>query len=179
MEKLDYPRLKEILRCGCPFKGTLDSPVSQRLMAAIIAAMDETPESMYTDKELLSYICHGMEDCLISYPAQPIFKQQLKEKLTCWLKVIEMEYQVSLSGCTGYWPEYVSKDRGIKLIKALHKKSPGISKRKLADILGADKRTVQNDLRKLDPRGIYWTGSYSRNRKTIQYLGALDCCPLQ
>ena len=152
MKQSEYPRLEEMLKCGCPFNGEMRDKAIQSIRHYAIQELIGTLESDYTDQELLELICNGMENYLVAYKTRPIFKNHLKSKLESWVKMIESSYNLPESAAVDLWPDYVTKDVGIDLVKALHNQT-GSTKEALREAVSAQhKKTIQNGLRKLDPK---------------------------
>lgn len=151
-QQYDNPRLREMLECGCPFKDEIRAATFHSVYRYTVDFLEREQGYNCDDTKLLHYICLGMGRYLRSYPTRPIFKQQLKTKLVEWIKEIEQAYHLPSNMIVDFWPDYVEKDTGIALVKLLHARKPGITKTALKEALECDsKKTVQNNLRKLDP----------------------------
>lgn len=154
MPQIKYSRLYEMLTCGCPFQNEMKEKTIRQIYDNVAAELDficGRPGSTFSNAQLLDLICREMESFLFSYRTRPVFKQQLKEKLESWVKAIEAVYQLPSCEAVKAWPNYVEKDIGIALVKLLHKRNPSTTKSALTDSLKVDKKTIQNNLRKLDP----------------------------
>ena len=104
----------------------------------------QTPESAFRT------IMEGMADYLREYPAPPSYKQGLWETCKDWVDRIANELKITGYDFSEEAPEPVIRDTGIALIKALHL-SKGKTKEELSRELGVSKKTIQTDLRALDP----------------------------
>lgn len=145
-----YPRLWGMLSCGCPFLKPERDKVMREIFHGAVSELAGRPEAEYTDTQLLTAVSVGMGAYLQSYRDQPVFKQKIREKLLGWIHAIASEYLVELEGVQVDWVIPVQRDSGVELVRLLHDRN-GLTKRELADRLGVSPKTVQNDLRRLDP----------------------------
>ena len=105
-----------------------------------------------TADDLATAIAEGMADYLRSYPAPASYKQILWDSCNSWYKRIAEKLNVdAASTFEDELPQPVTKDLGVELVKALHDEN-GKSKGKLSDELGVGEKTIQNELRALDPK---------------------------
>ena len=104
-----------------------------------------------TSTELVRSIANGMGDYLRKYPAPPSYKQRLWDSCDCWIRRIADKLGVE-TGITfeDEMPRPVARDLGVDLIKALHDEA-GKTKEKLAEELNVGSKTIQTELRALDP----------------------------
>ena len=104
-----------------------------------------------TSTELVRSIANGMGDYLREYPAPPSYKQRLWDSCECWIRRIADKLGVE-AGITfeDEMPRPVARDLGVDLIKALHDEA-GKTKEKLAEELNVGSKTIQTELRALDP----------------------------
>ena len=104
-----------------------------------------------TSTELVRSIANGMGDYLRKYPAPPSYKQRLWDSCDCWIRRIADKRGVE-AGITfeDEMPRPVARDLGVDLIKALHDEA-GKTKEKLAEELNVGSKTIQTELRALDP----------------------------
>ena len=121
---------------------------SERLLWCIEKARGtsgtQTPEAAFRT------IMEGMADYLREYPASPVYKQGLWETCKSWVDRIAEELKITDYDFSEEAPEPVIKDTGIALVKALHP-SKGKTKEELSRELGVSKKTIQTNLRALDP----------------------------
>ena len=145
-----YPRLWEMLSCGCPFVQPGRDKVMREIFHGAVTELADRPEEACLNTQLLTAISAGMGAYLQSYRAQPVFKQKIREKFLEWLHAIGGKYHVELEDVQVDWVIPVQRDSGVELVRLLHDRK-GLTKRELADRLGISTKTVQNDLRRLDP----------------------------
>lgn len=145
-----YPRLRRMISCGCPFLQPERDKVMREIFHGAVSELAGRPEAEYTDTQLLAAISDSMGAYLQSYRAQPVFKQKIREKLLEWIHAIGSEYHVELENAQADWVIPVQRDSGMELVRLLHDRK-GLTKIELADRLGISTKTVQNDLRRLDP----------------------------
>lgn len=104
-----------------------------------------------TNDDLAKAIAEGMADYLRSYPAPASYKQILWDSCNSWYQRITKKLNVdAASTFEDELPRPVAKDMGVDLIKALHDEN-GKSKKKLSVELGVGEKTIQTELRALDP----------------------------
>jgi hypothetical protein len=104
-----------------------------------------------TNDDLAKAIAEGMADYLRSYPAPASYKQILWDSCNSWYQRITKKLNVdAASTFEDELPRPVAKDMGVDLIKALHDEN-GKSKKKLSVELGVGEKTIQIELRALDP----------------------------
>lgn len=104
-----------------------------------------------TNADLLRAIICGMADYLRGYPSPASYKQHLWDSCDSWIRRIAEE--LGLDAGNLFEEELsrpVERDLGIELIKALHAKG-GKTKEQLAEDLHIGKKTIQTELRALDP----------------------------
>ncbi|MBO4331293.1 MAG: hypothetical protein J5827_04380 [Oscillospiraceae bacterium] len=104
-----------------------------------------------TAQELFKRLLEGMGDYLREYPAPPYCRQSLWDACDAWAGRLAAELGLT------YSPKLEEEldrpacaDTGIALVKALHDEN-GKTKSDLAAELGVSEKTVQTDLRALDP----------------------------
>ena len=101
--------------------------------------------------ELVRAIANGMGDYVRRYPAPPSYKQRLWDSCDSWIRRIADKLGVEAgTAFEDELPRPVARDIGVELIKALHDEN-GKTKEKLAEELGVGKKTIQTELRALDP----------------------------
>ena len=149
MHRDRYQRLQRMLEAGCPFRSERAATVICNIREYAIAELVDETDSAYSDMQLLHSICAGMGRYLQSYQAQPVFKQRLREKLLLWLHEIEKVYHLSIEDPSAEWPLPIQQHSGVEMVKLLHART-GITKTELAEKMGVSKKTIQNDLRRLD-----------------------------
>lgn len=145
-----YPRLWKMLSCGCPFIRPERDKVMREIFHGAVTELADRPEEACLNTQLLTAISAGMGAYLQLYRAQPVFKQTIREKLLGWIHAIASKYHVELGDAQADWVIPVQRDSGVELVRLLHDRK-GLTKRELADRLGVSSKTVQNDLRRLDP----------------------------
>ena len=105
-----------------------------------------------TADDLAKAIAEGMADFLQSYPAPASYKQLLWDSCYTWhQRICE---RLNLTAASTFEEEMtrpVIKDLGVELVKALHDEK-GKSKKQLSEDLGVGEKTIQTELRALDPR---------------------------
>ena len=75
-----FPRLWEMLSCGCPFVQPERDKVMREIFHDAVSELAGRPEAEYTDTQLLTAVRAGIGAYLQSYRAQPVFKQKIREK---------------------------------------------------------------------------------------------------
>ena len=104
-----------------------------------------------TKEAIYDAIATLMSDFVAQFPAPPIYRQKIWDACSSWLGQIANELEFAHNKP---FSEYVARpyerDLGIELIKALHSKA-GASKEELALSLGVSTKTIQTDLRAIDP----------------------------
>ena len=104
-----------------------------------------------TNSELVRAIANGMGDYLSKYPAPATYKQRLWDSCDSWIRRIAKKLGVEAGTIfEDDWPRPVARDLGVELIKALHDEN-GKTKEKLKNELGVGEKTIQTELRALDP----------------------------
>ena len=113
-----YPRLWEMLSCGCPFVQPERDKVMREIFHDAVSELAGRPEAEYTDTQLLTAVSAGMGAYLQSYRAQPVFKQKIREKFLEWLHAIASKYHVELEDVQVDWVIPVQRDspRRFKMI---------------------------------------------------------------
>lgn len=104
-----------------------------------------------TNEDLLHTVIDGMADYLRAYPSPASYKQHLWDSCDSWIRriaeVLGLDagnlFELELS-------RPVARDLGIELVKALHDEG-GKTKGKLAEDLHTGQKTIQTELRALDP----------------------------
>ena len=105
-----------------------------------------------TTDDLAKAIAEGMADYLQSYPAPASYKQILWDSCSTWYQRIAEKLTVDAASMfEDEMSRPVTKDIGVELIKALHDEN-GKSKRELSHELGVGEKTIQTELRALDPK---------------------------
>ena len=105
-----------------------------------------------TAKKAFKAILEGMEQCLAAYPAPPYIRQRYWDACKKWTERLakalapEEGFEYDFADI----PRPVVEDTAVALVKALHDES-GRTKKELADLLGVSEKTIQSDLRALDP----------------------------
>ena len=99
----------------------------------------------------LKIIAEGMASYLRGYTAPASFKARLWDCLDGWIRRIAAELGIEGDGVFADEMERpVTTDLGVELIKALHDEN-GKTKEKLKNELGVGEKTIQTELRALDP----------------------------
>lgn len=99
----------------------------------------------------LKIIAEGMASYLRGYTAPASFKARLWDCLDGWIRRIAAELGIEGDGVFADEMERpVTTDLGVELIKALHDEE-GKTKEKLKNELGVGEKTIQTELRALDP----------------------------
>ena len=130
-----YPRLREMLSCGCPFQQPERDKVMREIFHSAVSELAGRPEAEYTDTQLLTAVSAGMGAYLQSYRAQPVFKQKIREKFLEWLHAIGGKYHVELEDVQVDWVIPVQRDSGVELVRLLHDRN-GLTKRQFRMISG-------------------------------------------
>ncbi len=100
---------------------------------------------------LLRAIAEGMADYLKAYAAPPSFRQKLWDSCNSWIQRIAAELKIEAGDAfEEQLPRPITQDLGVELVKALHAKE-GKTKDQLSTELGVGKKTIQTELRALDP----------------------------
>lgn len=108
-------------------------------------------EEVNTNADLLHTVVDGMAYYLRGYPSPASYKQHLWDSCDSWIRRIAEV--LGLDAGNLFEEELsrpVERDLGIELIKALHAKG-GKTKEQLAEDLHIGKKTIQTELRALDP----------------------------
>ena len=101
--------------------------------------------------DLLHTVIDGMADYLRGYPSPASYKQHLWDSCDSWIRRIAEVLGLDAGDLfEDELPRPVERDLGIELIKALHAKG-GKTKAELERELGVGKKTIQTELRALDP----------------------------
>ena len=101
--------------------------------------------------ELVRAIANGMGDYVRRYPAPPSYKQRLWDSCDSWIRRIADKLGVEAgTAFEDELPRPVARDLGVDLIKALHDEN-GKTKEELAEKLNVGIKTIQTELRALDP----------------------------
>ena len=104
-----------------------------------------------TNVGLLHAVVQGMADFLRGYPSPASYKQHLWDSCDSWIRRIAEVLGLDAGDLfEDELPRPVERDLGIELIKALHAKG-GKTKAELERELGVGKKTIQTELRALDP----------------------------
>ena len=104
-----------------------------------------------TRTEMVGAIATGMGDYLRGYPAPPSYKQRLWDSCDSWIRRIADKLGVEAgTAFEDELPRPVARDLGVDLIKALHDEK-GKTKKQLEAELGIGQKTIQTELRALDP----------------------------
>ncbi len=108
---------------------------------------------MSTSKQdLLASVTGGMADYLQSYPAPAFYKQKLWDCFVAWHHRIAVRLEIDDGGLfEDEMPRPCVKDLGVELIKALHDEN-GKTTTTLGAELQVGSKTIQNELRALDPK---------------------------
>ena len=100
---------------------------------------------------LVRAIANGMGDYVRRYPAPPSYKQRLWDSCDSWIRRIADKLGVEAgTAFEDELPRPVARDLGVDLIKALHDEN-GKTKEELAEKLNVGIKTIQTELRALDP----------------------------
>ena len=104
-----------------------------------------------TNTEAVRAIASGMGDYVRRYPAPPSYKQRLWDSCDSWIRRIADKLGVEAgTAFEDELPRPVARDIGVDLIKALHDEK-GKTKEELAEKLNVGIKTIQTELRALDP----------------------------
>ena len=104
-----------------------------------------------TNSELVRAIANGMGDYLSKYPAPATYKQRLWDSCDSWIRRIAEKLGVEAGkALEEEMPRPIANDLGVELIKALHDEE-GKTKAELEKALGVGGKTIQTELRALDP----------------------------
>ena len=104
-----------------------------------------------TNLELVRAIANGMGEYLSRYPAPATYKQRLWDSCDSWIRRIAEKRGVEAGTLfEDDWPRPVARDLGVELIKTLHDEN-GKTKEQLAERLNVGIKTIQTELRALDP----------------------------
>ncbi len=120
---------------------------------SIIDKIEKTWEGIEikTKPELAQSIAEGMADYLRSYPAPASYKQKLWDSCNQWYRRTAGRLGVSDGAAfEEEMPRPVERDLGVDLVKALHD-AGGKTKEQLGKDLGVGEKTIQTELRALDP----------------------------
>ena len=150
MDYFRYPRLYEMIKCGCPFSGQIRERAISVVFEEARKELASSSDRAVSVKTLYSCVREGISKYFKEYPVQPVFKQRLHERVIAWIKKIEEVYCIQ-NEKEEYedFPNPIQKDNGIELIKLLHSRE-GITKKAISEKLSVSTKTVQTDLRRLD-----------------------------
>lgn len=116
-----------------------------------------------TNADLLHTVIDGMADYLRGYPSPASYKQHLWDSCDSWIRRIAEVLGLNAGNLfEEELPRPVERDLGIELIKALHTEG-GKTKAELEQELGVGQKTIQTELRALDP-------SLRKQGKTVRPL---------
>ncbi len=108
-------------------------------------------DEVNTNADLLHAVAEGMADYLRGYPCPASYKQHLWDSCDSWIRRIAEQLDLDAGNLfEDELPRPVARDLGIELIKALHDEG-GKKKGELEKELGVGQKTIQTELRALDP----------------------------
>lgn len=108
-------------------------------------------DEVNTNADLLHAVAEGMADYLRGYPCPASYKQHLWDSCDSWIRRIAELLDLDAGNLfEDELPRPVARDLGIELIKALHDEG-GKKKGELEKELGVGQKTIQTELRALDP----------------------------
>ena len=112
---------------------------------------DRSTDEVNTNADLLHAVVGGMADFLRGYPSPASYKQHLWDSCDSWIRRIAELLDLDAGNLfEDELPRPVARDLGIELIKALHDEG-GKTKAQLAEDLHIGQKTIQTELRALDP----------------------------
>ena len=104
-----------------------------------------------TNADLLHTVIDGMAEYLRGYPSPASYKQHLWDSCDSWIRRIAELLDLDAGNLfEDELPRPVARDLGVELIKALHTEG-GKTKAQLEQDLHIGQKTIQTELRALDP----------------------------
>ena len=105
-----------------------------------------------TSIELLRVLAEGMADYIRGYTAPVSYTAILWDCCNSWIQRIAEQYGINEeSFFEAEMPRPLTCDLGVELVKALHDEA-GKTKAQLGEELGVSEKTIQTELRALDPK---------------------------